>query len=292
MSAAPPEFPAWVDRGLVAPDGASVSVLDMGLRSGWGVFETLRAHGTRTLGASHHVQRLQLGAERLGIPCDQGAVAYALEATLAAPRAVAEVVVRITLTAGTLDAASDWPPAPSGRPMLIVTLHPAPPLPLPAAHAVSTGARRWPADIKSTSYIASVLANREARAKGAEIAVLCDGDDLLETAEGNLFAIIDGTLHTPADDGRLLAGVTRRLVLEAAAALDVPVREDGLHRRDALRAESLVVSSSVAGLRTVLTLDGRLTQRAQHDDLDDSQGEVREHAMIVALRDRLLSTWT
>jgi len=286
-------LPAWLGDGPADIASLDVSTLDAGLRSGWGVFETLRAHGTRTLGGHHHVRRLQLGAQALGIPCDRRAVEHALEATLAAPRAVAEVVVRITLTAGALDPASDWPSAPSGRPMLIVTLHPAPPLPLPAAHAVTTGARRWPADVKSTSYVASVLATREARARGAEIAVLCDGDDLLETAEGNLFAVVDGTLCTPADDGRLLAGVTRRLVLEAAAALAVPVRTDGLRRQDAARAESLAVSSSVAGLRTVLTLDGRPTLRAQQqrDDPDGPQGGAHEDPLIVALRERLLSDW-
>jgi branched-subunit amino acid aminotransferase/4-amino-4-deoxychorismate lyase len=285
VSTAQPALPVWLDRGLVAQEDAVVSALDAGLRSGLGVFETLRAHGTTMLAAHHHLERLELGAQRLGIVCERSAVQRALDATLAAPRAVHEVVVRITLTAGAIDASSQWPPAPSGQPTLIVTLHPAPPLPLPPAHAVTTGARRWPADIKSTSYVASVLATREARAAGADIAVMCDGDDLLETAEGNLFAIVDGTLVTPADDGRLLAGVTRRLVLEAAAELTVPVRADGLARQDASRAEALAVSSSVGGLRTILTLDGRPTTAPK------DQPDGAEHPVIVALRERLTSAW-
>jgi branched-subunit amino acid aminotransferase/4-amino-4-deoxychorismate lyase len=98
-----------------------------------------------------------------------------------------------------------------------VTLHPAPALPSPATRAVTVTARRWPADIKSTSYVASILATRQAQAAGADTAVLCDGDELLETAEGNLLAMIDGVLVTPEADGRLLPGVTRELVLEEAA---------------------------------------------------------------------------
>lgn len=290
MSSTPPVLPIWLDRGpsagLVAHDDAVVSATDAGLRSGWGVFETLRAHGTTTLAAPHHLERLERGARRLDIPCDRHVVGRALEATLAAPRAVHEVVARITLTAGAVDPSSGWPPVPTGRPTLVITLHPAPPLPLPPAHAVSTVARRWPADIKTTSYAASVLASQEARAAGAEIAVLCDGDDLLETAEGNLFAVVDGTVCTPADDGRLLAGVTRRLVLEAADALAMPVRIDGLSREDAARAEALAVSSSVAGLRSILTLDGRPGLGMQ------GRTEGAEHPMIVALRERLLSDWT
>ncbi len=285
MNVAQPPLPVWLDGALVTPEDAVVSAYDAGLRSGWGVFETLRAHGTVTLAAGDHLGRLERGAQRLGIPCDRAAFEHALEVTLAAPRAVHEVVVRLTLTAGAIDASSAWPPTPSGRPTSIVTLHPAPPLPLAPAHAVCTEARRWPADVKSTSYVASVLAAREARAAGADIAVLCDGEDLLETAEGNLFAIVDGTLITPADDGRLLAGVTRRLVLEAAAGLSVPVRADGLRRSDVLRADALAVSSSVATLRTILTLDGR--------PMTGLSGEVSggEHPLIVALRERVTSAW-
>jgi branched-chain amino acid aminotransferase len=267
-----------------------VSALDVGLRSGVGVFETLRAHGGATLAADRHVARLGHGAARLAIPFDRARVEEALQAVLSAPRALHEVVVRITLTAGPLAASSGWPPAPEGRPTLVVTVHPAPPLPLPPALAVTTRARRWPADVKSTSYVASVLATAEARAAGADLAVLVDGEELLETAEGNLFALIDGTLVTPADDGRLLPGVTRGLVLEAATALGVPTRTGPLRRADLAAADALAVSSSVGGLRTVLSVDGvrpggtgRVVDHGEHGE----HGDHGEHAVVLALRDLL-----
>jgi len=276
-----PPLPIWVDDRLVTSEDAVVSALDLGLRSGLGVFETLRAHGTRTLAADRHIARLGQGADRLGIACDGAHVQHALDSILSAPRTTPDVVVRITLTAGAVDPSSGWPPAPLGRPTLIVTLHAAPPLPLPPAVAVTTVARRWPADVKSTSYVASLLATGAARAAGADLAVLTDGDELLETAEGNLFAIADGVLVTPADDGRLLSGITRGLVLEAATALAVPTRIGPLRSTDLAGVEALAASSSVAGLRTILRIDGvtpgRATSRTGRD----------EHATIVALRDAL-----
>jgi len=278
--------PVWVDGGLVTDAGAVVSALDAGLRSGWGVFETLRAHGTATLASHLHLERLGVGARRLHIPFDATLVERALRETLAAPRQVRDVVVRITLTAGPVDATSGWPPTPSGSPTLVVALHPAPPLPLRPAHAVTTSARRWPADVKSTSYLASVLATHQAREAGAEIAVLTDGDELLETAEGNLFAIIDGTLVTPPDDGRLLPGVTRRLLLEAAAELAIPARTEALRLCDVARAETLAVSSSVAGLRTILSLDGQVPSGAP-----SASEQASEHPVLVTLREQLLTGW-
>jgi len=290
-------LPAWLDDRLVGPDGLTVSALDAGLRSGWGVFETLRAHGRSTLAVERHLARLEQGARRLGIATDVDHVRSALSATLAAPRDVAEVAVRITLTAGPVAGpvaaatglemgVPGWPPAPVGRPTLVITLHPAPLLPLPPARAVTTSARRWPADVKTTSYVASVLATQEARAAGADVAVLVDGDELLETAEGNLFMLLDGRLVTPPADGRILAGVTRELALEAAETIGVRTRVAPLRRHDVARAEALFVTSSVAGVRTIVRLDD-VDVPARDATGEGSTVGVTESWIVTALREAL-----
>ena len=285
-------LPAWLSDGPADIASLDVSALDAGLRSGWGVFETLRAHGTATLGSERHVARLIAGADRLAIAVDGDHVHEALERTLAAPRDVHEVAVRITLTAGPVDAAA-WPPTPIGAPTLVVTLHPAPALPCPATRAVTVTATRWPADLKATSYVASILATRQAQAAGADTAVLCDGDELLETAEGNLLAIIDGALVTPEADGRLLPGVTRELALEAAGRLGVPVRIGPLRRDDVVRAEAVMVSSAVTGLRTLTQLDGHVLQGAGPGagrpgaGADARTSADALHPVVIALRQAL-----
>jgi len=237
-------LPAWSDDAPLDADAPVVGALDAGLRSGIGVFETLRATGTTTLAAERHVARLVAGARRVGIDLAAERVTAALRATLELPRALDEVAVRITVTAGPVDD-DVWPPRPTGDPALLITLHPAPALPLPAVSAATVTARRWPADVKSTSYVASVLAQREASATGADVAVLVDGDELLETAEGNLIALLDGALVTAADDGRMLAGVTRALVLEEARDRGIDVVEGPLLRRHVSDADVLLVTSAV-----------------------------------------------
>ncbi len=271
-------LPAWSDDAPLETDTPAVSALDAGLRSGIGVFETLRATGTTTLAADRHVARLIAGARRLGIDIGAEQVTAALHATLALPRDLDEVAVRITVTAGPVDGDA-WPAIPTGDPTLLITLHPAPTLPLPAVSAATVTARRWPADVKSTSYVASVLAQRQAAAAGADVAVLVDGDELLETAEGNLIALIDGALVTAADDGRLLAGVTRGLVIEEALACGIDIVEGPLLRRYVADTDALLVTSAVSGLRTVHTLDGRPVAGSDRDGM--------LHELITTLRSAL-----
>jgi 4-amino-4-deoxychorismate lyase len=267
----------WLDGHLQPRDAATVSVTDLGLRSGWGVFETLRVdvdeRGPRLLAAAQHGRRLTDGAVRLGIvgPDDAAAITTAFEAALTAlldhvtahtppagpDRATpGDLVLRATLTAGPLEEGVTWPPRPAGRPTLLVTVHDAPVLPAAPAPAVTVTARRWPADVKSTSYVASVLANREARARGAEVALLVDGDEVLEAAEGNVFAVIDGVLRTPAADGRLLDGVTRSLVLAAAARLGLPTLVGPVRVAELRRAERAFTTSAVQRIRLLSSVDG------------------------------------
>lgn len=268
-------LPAWIDGALAEGQEPGVGASDAGLLSGIGVFETLRAHGRAMVSPDLHLARLLDGARRLGIAVDEERIAEALVRTLEAPRDVDQVVVRLTLTAGPV-AADTWPPEPVGEPTLAIALYPAPPLPLPAVALATVTARRWPADLKATSYLPSVLARRAAVAAGADTGLLVDGEQLLEAAEGNLFALVDGTLLTPPADGRILPGVTRALVLETARVLGLPTSEAGLTRAAVHRAEVTFVSSAVSGLRTVHRLDA--------DVLRGSGVDGPVHAIVEELR--------
>jgi branched-subunit amino acid aminotransferase/4-amino-4-deoxychorismate lyase len=272
----------WLADRLVALDEARVSVLDLGLRSGLGVFETLRADTVdgewRLLAPEQHRVRMIAGALRLGIatPADVSELGATFDTALKTllahvsatsmhdPHGIGGVVLRCTLTAGSPEQPDAWPLAAAGRPLLIVTHHQAPALPLPPAGAVTVAARRWPADVKSTSYVASVLATREARARGGEIALLCDGEEVLESAEGNVFALVDDTLCTPAADGRLLDGVTRNLVLGAAEGHGFPTRVGPLTIEELRRSERAFVTSAVQGIRSLDSVDGISIDGAPH----------------------------
>ena len=247
---------AWLDGTVLPAATAALPATDLGLRQGLGVFETLRVRSGRAAGAELHLARLEDGGHRLGIDVDRGAVLAGIAAVLDGAPDV-DLLVRITVTAG--DAAPDWPPVPAGRPRVLVTRGPAPALPAPAVDAVVVAGPRAPAglgDVKTTSYAGSVLAQRRARARGAEVALLEDDGAVREAADGNVLALHGTTLTTPPADGRILAGVTRRLVLDLAPGLGLAVREVDLARPDLDTADLVLVSSAVRRLRPVRRVDG------------------------------------
>ena len=83
---------------------------------------------------------------------------------------------------------------------------------------------RWQrADLKTVNLVPRILAKRAALASGAwEVLWLGEGDTILEGGSTNVFLVRHNTLITPPLGERVLAGVTRREVLELAEGLGIP----------------------------------------------------------------------
>ncbi|MEY3020784.1 MAG: hypothetical protein RLZZ272_1768 [Actinomycetota bacterium] len=267
-------LPAWVDGVLLDVETARVSALDLGLRSGIGVFETLRVRAGATFRLALHLDRLRSGGADLGIEIDTAELALAIDAivdelarrTARARSGIDDLVLRLTVTAGPLDPEAEFPPPTIGRPTRIVTVHPAPPVPLPPARAATFVGARDLAATKSTSYAAAHRALLLARAAGADLALLVDDGHVVEAANGNLIAIVDGEVIAPPVGERALPGITRAAVLEVVrggALTGRRVIEAPLTLDELVAADAVLVTSAVAGLRDVVAIDGAAVGRGR-----------------------------
>ena len=87
---------------------------------------------------------------------------------------------------------------------------------------------------------------------GAALPLLLDADgSVLEVSRGNVFLVRDGSLVTPVTDGRLLPGVARRRVMEAAAAEGIRLHEELVSHDQLSGADEVFVSGSVRGVEPV-----------------------------------------
>ena len=237
----------WLDGALVDPATAALPITDPGVRWGDGLFETMRAENGQVAMLDRHLARLSASITALALdPIPTGAdIRTAVNAVVAhlddTPHRV-----RITVTT---------------HPTLLVEATPYEPGDPDAGVAVvALPGARWPgAEIcehKTLSYAGHRLAHRRAVAAGADHALLIDDEGRLgESDAANVFIVTGDTLVTPPVEG-ILGGVTRDLLLEAAAAEGIPVEVRHITEPEWRGADEMLLSNGLAGVTSVLTIDG------------------------------------
>jgi branched-chain amino acid aminotransferase len=107
------------------------------------------------------------------------------------------------------------------------------------------------------NYVNNVLARMEANDRGADEALLLDGQGLVaEASADNVFIATGEGLVTPPCATNL-KGVTRETVLEIAARLGIPAGERPFTLFDVWTAREVFVCGTGAEIVPVLTVDGR-----------------------------------
>lgn len=258
----------WMNGHLVRGQDAAVSVFDRGARDGGALFETLRVYAGRPFAWDRHMERLVLSAAELGFPVPPSPLRLraALDEVLAA-EGLSDGVARITVTRG----------IPGGRPVRSGAWLEAEPLGsrlwagTRTRHAEDGGPAGGRAILsqtpfapgllgrhKTTSRLAWDLAREEARAAGADEALLVSpAGEVLEGAASNLFVVRDGgELITPPLTADVLPGITRAIVIGLLAELGIRVREAGVPVEMLRRADEAFVTNSVQEVLPLARVDG------------------------------------
>ena len=250
----------WVNGRLVEDSRAAIPVRDRGFTLGDGLFETMRAYGGRIFRLRDHLERLERGARRIGLPLPEGLFEGAVE-TLEAT-GLKDAAVRLTVTRGEGEGLTP----PVGVPATaVITARPYRAFPgwyERGVRAVTARGRldenRATAGLKHLGYLEAILAVREARAAGCDDALFVDGaGHLAEAAASNLFMVLDGVLATPPLSCGILPGVTRAAVVEIAAAGGVPVREEPVAPADLDEATEAFLTSSLREIVPLVVANGR-----------------------------------
>jgi 4-amino-4-deoxychorismate lyase len=110
---------------------------------------------------------------------------------------------------------------------------------------------------KTISYAVNMAAQRAARARGADDAVLVGlGGELLEAPTASLWWRSGHTLHTPSLDLGILAGITRAVLLDLAPGVGLKVVEGVYTAEDLAAADEAFLSSSTREVMPVVEVDG------------------------------------
>ena len=244
----------WCDASAI-----EVSATDRGLLHGFGLFETLLALDGRPVFVERHIERLRDSCDRLGWAVPDVDFAFLAGEVLARNELTrGRARLRISLTAGS----GPLHDRGAGEDRLLwISAFPAPEVPESITATVSPwrlNERSPLAGLKSGSYAEHLLALSAARAAGFDEALCFNTSGFLcEAATANVFLVTGGILFAPSLETGCLPGVTRAIVLEAAAANDIPIRECLLTDRDLRTAEEVFVTSSLRGVLPLSQVDER-----------------------------------
>ncbi|MCE9637245.1 MAG: aminotransferase class IV [Planctomycetes bacterium] len=243
------------------------SGLERGFHLGDGVFETVLVTAGRASFLGEHIERMRRSCSKLAIsmPLDllQG-VSEVLPAMHAEEGSPARAALRISVSRGPWTGLGADDVTEPGVVLVLRAVSP----PAVALDAVILDAPRIDplsplAGHKVLSWMDKVEARRLARARGAHVALLRTTDgDVAEADAANLFVVVGGSVVTPTLSRGVLPGITRARVLAALRSRGATVEERRVSMDDVRNAGEAFVTSSLAGVQILRTVDGRRTPGA------------------------------
>ena len=249
----------WLNGTLLPEDEARISPFDRGFLLGDAVFETMRTYGGRPFRVDEHLARLRRSCEAARLPYPEDA-REALDAALRA-NGLADAALRVTVSRGPGGRGAS--PRGAGPATVLVTAVPVEPRPDVWERGLRLAMSRRPRPagvdpgVKTTNYLANVLAKAEAEDAGADDALFVDADGLaVEATQANVFAVLRGALVTPPLSSGCLPGVTRAALLDLAPHAGLRAEERGLARAALHEADEVFLSASVLEVAPVVALDG------------------------------------
>ena len=248
---------AYHDGRFLALEECCISPLDRGFLFGDGVYEVMPVYRGRVFRYQAHVERLAYGLAQTGIKNPYPPARWrGVCDGLIERSGLSDLAIYVQVTRGV--APRDHVASEAVEPTVFAMT-----LPRPEAAPDARGVRaitaedtRWGrCDVKSVSLLANVLLRRRAREHNAHEAILLRDGTLTEGAASNVFVVSDGNLATPPLGPHLLAGITRGVVIEIAAAHGVVCEQRAIAARELLTATEVWLTSSTREILPVTTID-------------------------------------
>lgn len=234
---------------------ARIDPRDRGFLFGDGLYEGLKVVHRTILFLEDHLDRLRSGLARLRIPAPDDLSGRCRELVGATGLDTGFLYLQVTRGAGPR---SRFPPLDLEPTVFLEATERVYDPPAARRYRVAVVADpRWRhCDLKTTSMLATVTGKLRARDAGADEVLFVGGaGDVREAGSANFFARRGEALETCPLDGRVLAGVTRKRVLELAAALGLPVVERAPRLDERRQWTEAFLTGTITGVQPVTELD-------------------------------------
>lgn len=247
-------FIVYINGEFFNHEKAKISVLDLGLTRGYGVFDFFRTYNSIPFHLNDHLKRLKKSALLVGIeiPKEIDSLESVIEQLMKFNK-LKEAAIKIILTGG-VSAHSLFSEA---EPTLICYTLPLPKYP-DGFHAkgvklISYKHNPYLSECKSLNYLPAVLSIQHARKHDAFESLYIDANDhILEGSTSNFFAFKKGVLITPSQS--ILFGITRDVILKLAKDI-FPIEERLIKKEELQEFDEVFTSSSNKEILPVRQID-------------------------------------
>ena len=250
---------AYINGTYLPLSEARISPMDRGFLFADSVYEVIPAYGGRFFRLDEHLQRLRRSLEGIGLKADiPDTELRSIVENVKDRNGSGDIAVYIQISRGA-PATRDLRSTPEQPTVFATSIAPKGVTEEVREHGVAaatTADIRWGScHIKSTALLANVIAMQEA-GDGAVEAILIRDGLLTEGGSSNVFVVRDRRVTTAPRDRRILAGITRDVVLEILAQVGIEASEEEVPENDLRKADEVWITSSTREVWPVTTLDG------------------------------------
>ena len=239
---------------------ARVPVLDRGFIFGDGVYEVIPVYSRHAFRLVEHLHRLQksLDSIRLANPHSDAEWSQLVHEMIERNDGDDQSIY-FQITRGVAKRAHEFPAQVKPTVFMMST-----PLVTPPQEQIDHGIAcitgtdfRWlKCDVKSVALLGNCLLKQTAVDAGAAEIVLFRDGHLTEAAACNVLVVQDGVLLAPPKDNLILPGITYNVVLELAAANQIPLEMRAASEQEVRAAQEIWITSSTKEVLAVTRLDG------------------------------------
>lgn len=262
----PATVPAYLNGKFLPVEECCVSPLDRGFLFGDGIYEVIPVYGGNIFNAAMHFERMRTGLAQTGIAAphtDTEWLHIFSRLINSSPGGDMAIYIQVTRGAAPRNHYTAAAMHPTAFAMTMPLQHADDDTLLNGVAAITAKDTRWHhCNIKTISLAANVLLRKKAVEADAHEVLLFRGEFLTEGAATNVFivfgkSVTNARLATPAEDHRILAGITRQLVKRIAARHAVPLVERSIRKEELKAADEIWLTSSTKEILPVVSVDGQ-----------------------------------
>ena len=247
---------------------AFIPVLDRGFIFGDGIYEVIPVYSRRAFRLNEHLKRLQDSLDGIRLPNPHSLAEWKKLVEQLIDQNIGEdqyLYLHITRGVAKRDHAFPQPAvSPTVFMMSSPLVHPAAELLESGVSAVTAVDNRWlHCDIKAISLLPNVLLRQQAVDAACSEAILIREEPMggasfmTEGSASNIFLIKNNTLLAPPKNNLMLPGITYDVVLELAAANQIPFQVRQINKSEIFSADEILLTSSTREIMPITQVDGK-----------------------------------